>query len=180
MLFKSLCFFLLFIINNAFSNSEKPDHFDQKTSFILNNYFSNYNLLGHAKYKYLFFDIYDASLVSQEENFNNNNFALILKYNRKITKESVINETINDFKKQRTFNKNEIDKLKNLLDTTFKNIKIDDIFIAIKKDNAAFLYFEGEKVLEIEDQDFINIFFNIWLRKDSQDPDFTKALLDKK
>ena len=72
MLFKSLCFFLLFIINNAFANSEKPDHFDQKTSFILNNYFSNYNLLGHAKYKYLFFDIYDASLVSQEENFNNN------------------------------------------------------------------------------------------------------------
>ena len=71
MLFKSLCFFLLFIINNAFANSEKPDHFDQKTSFILNNYFSNYNLLGHAKYKYLFFDIYDASLVSQEENFNN-------------------------------------------------------------------------------------------------------------
>ena len=103
-----------------------------------------------------------------------------MKYNRKITKESVINETINDFKKQRTFNKNEIDKLKNLLDTTFKNIEIDDIFIAIKKDNAAFLYFEGEKVLEIEDQDFINIFFNIWLRKDSQDPDFTKALLDKK
>ena len=61
-----------------------------------------------------------------------------------------------------------------------KNIEIDDIFIAIKKDNAAFLYFEGEKVLEIEDQDFINIFFNIWLRKDSQNPDFTKALLDKK
>ena len=34
-----------------------------------------------------------------------------------------------------------------------------------------------EKVLETKNIEFINLFFNIWLRKDSQNPKFTNELL---
>jgi hypothetical protein len=40
-------------------------------------------------------------------------------------------------------------------------------------------YFKNEKVLETSDMDFLDLFFNIWLRENSQDPDFTKSLLGK-
>ena len=37
----------------------------------------------------------------------------------------------------------------------------------------------GIKFLETKDIDFLNLFFNIWLREDSEDPNFTKSLLGK-
>ena len=46
------------------------------------------------------------------------------------------------------------------------------------KDKGIF-YFKGEKVLETKDIDFLNLFFNIWLREYSEDPNFTKSLLGK-
>ena len=52
-------------------------------------------------------------------------------------------------------------------------------FIGIKENNTAYFYFEDEKVLETKDLEFINLFFNIWLREDSENPTFTKKLLGK-
>ena len=180
MFFKSLIFLLLFVnLNNVFADTKKQNYFDKKTDLILNSFLPDYKFIGKAKYKYLFWDIYDASLVSETGDFDNKKFALILNYNKKISKESVIEETINELKKQRQYDEDEIKDLNILLNNTFKNIEVNDTFIAIKQNNIAMFYFEGEKVLETKDQNFISVFFNIWLRKDSQDPEFTKTLLGK-
>ena len=180
MFLKSLVFLFLFInINNVLANTEKKTYFDKDTDLILNSFLPNYKFVGKAKYKYLFWDIYDASLISKTGVFDNKKFALILNYNKKISKESVIDETKKKKKKQRQYNQDEIKNLNILLNNTFKNIEIDDTFIAIKQDGVALFYFEGKKVLETQDQDFINVFFNIWLREDSLDPEFTKTLLGK-
>ena len=147
------------------------------TNIILNNFFSNYKLVGEVNYSHLFWDLYDAKLFSETGDFEENKFALVLKYNTKISRKSVVKETINQLKKQKEYTEEELDELRTLLKNTFKDIKVDDTFIGIRENNTAYFYFKHEKVLETKDLEFINLFFNIWLREDSQNPAFTKKLL---
>ena len=69
--------------------------------------------------------------------------------------------------------------MKVLFNKTYKKTKVGSIFVGIKTKNSAELFFEGKKVLTSKDIKFINSFFNIWLREDSQNPNFTKSLLGK-
>ena len=74
-------------------------------------------------------------------------------------------------------NEQGLKELDALLNKAFREIKKNDIFVGVKDKNTAIFYFNNEKVLETKDIEFIDLFFNIWLRKNSQDPDFTKTLL---
>ena len=150
---------------------------NENTNIILNGFFSNYKLVGEVKYIHLFWDLYDAKLLTETGSFDENKFALILKYNTKISKKSVVRETLNQLKKQKEYNEEELDELTTLLNKTFQDIKVGNTFIGIKENNTAYFYFEDEKVLETKDLEFINLFFNIWLREDSENPTFTKKLL---
>ena len=152
---------------------------NENTNIILNGFFSNYKLVGEVKYIHLFWDLYDAKLITETGSFDENKFALILKYNTKISKKSVVRETLNQLKKQKQYNEEELDELTTLLNKTFQDIKVGNTFIGIKENNTAYFYFEDEKVLETKDLEFINLFFNIWLREDSENPTFTKKLLGK-
>ena len=162
---------------NSLVNSNKQIKKSLNTNIILNNFFSNYKLVGEVNYSHLFWDLYDAKLFSETGDFEENKFALVLKYNTKISRKSVVKETINQLKKQKEYTEEELDELKTLLKNTFKDIKVDDTFIGVKENNTAYFYFQHKKVLETKDLEFINLFFNIWLREDSQNPAFTKKLL---
>ena len=107
--------------------------------------------------------------------------ALYLAYvpNKDFSKKSVVDETINQLEKQKTFNEPELEEVKVLLNRAFRDIKKNNKFIGIKNNNEAIFYFQNEKVLKTDNSEFINLFFNIWLRKDSQNPKFTKELLGK-
>ena len=163
--------------SNSLVNSNKQIKKSLNTNIILNNFFSNYKLVGEVNYSHLFWDLYDAKLFSETGYFEENKFALVLKYNTKISRKSVVKETINQLKKQKEYTEEELDELRTLLKNTFKDIKVDDTFIGIRENNTAYFYFKHEKVLETKDLEFINLFFNIWLREDSQNPAFTKKLL---
>jgi len=136
-------------------------------------------LIGKATYKFLLLDIYDAKLISETEQYPSEKFALILEYNRDFTKESVVKETIKQLKIQKKYSDDELVELKQFLDKIFRPIKKNDHFIAMKLKDKGIFYFKDEKVLETKDIGFLNLFFNIWLREDSEDPNFTKSLLGK-
>ena len=153
---------------------------NQDTNIILNKFFTNYGLVGEVNYTHLFWNLYDAKLITETGNFDKNKFALTLKYNTKISKKSVVKETLNQLKKQKEYTDEELVELTTLLNNTFKKIEVGDTFIGIKENDTAYFYFENEKVLETEDLEFINLFFDIWLRQDSQNPAFTKKLLGQK
>jgi hypothetical protein len=162
------------------NEKNNPIFKNQNTNIILNKFFTNYILVGEVNYTHLFWDLYDAKLFTETGNFDNNKFALTLKYNTKISKKSVVKETLNQLKKQKEYTDEELVELTTLLNNTFKKIEVGDTFIGIKENDTAYFYFENEKVLETEDLEFINLFFDIWLRQDSQNPAFTKKLLGQK
>jgi hypothetical protein len=70
----------------------------------LKNIFLNYKLVGQANLSILFWNMYDAKLISETGKYPSNKFALILKYNREFTKKSVVEETIKQLKKQKNYN----------------------------------------------------------------------------
>ena len=165
---------------NLQNKTNKPIIKNKNSSIILNEFFSSYNVVGEVNYTHLFWDLYNAKLLTETGDFDENKFALVLKYNTKISKKSVVKETLNQLKKQKKYTKEELDELTTLLSNTFKDIKVGDTFIGIKENNTAYFYFKDEKVLETKDLEFINLFFDIWLREDSQNPAFTKKLLGQK
>ena len=165
---------------NLQNKTNKPIIKNKNSSIILNNFFSSYNVVGEVNYTHLFWDLYNAKLLTETGDFDESKFALVLKYNTRISKKSVVKETLNQLKKQKKYTKEELDELRTLLSNTFKDIKVGDSFIGIKENNTAYFYFKDEKVLETKDLEFINLFFDIWLREDSQNPAFTKKLLGQK
>ncbi len=176
-----LIFTIIFLSysNFVYSNPKNAIEEDQQTENILKKFFSKQIMVGKANFQFLFWDIYDAKLISESGSYPSDKFALILKYNRDFSKKSVVDETINQLKKQKTFNKKELKEVNALLNKAFREIKKNNKFIGIKNNDEAIFYFQNEKVLETDDTEFIKFFFDIWLRENSQYPKFTQELLGK-
>ena len=153
---------------------------DPKSELIISKYLGKKYLIGSANYSFLFWNIYDAELYSTSNKFDSKELAIVLKYNRPIDKNTLVKETIDDIKQQENISKQREEKWKALLDAIYVSTKIDKKFIAIKVKNRSIFYYNNVKLYESFDQEFNKLFFNIWLRSDSKNPEFTKALLGKR
>ena len=169
----------MFNTNIALSEIQNQVIKNKISETIVEKFIPNYKLVGKATYRFLLLDIYHAKLISETGHYPSDKFALILRYNRDFTKKSVVKETVEQLQKQKKYSESELIALKQLLNKTFRTIQKNDQFIAIKLLDKGIFYFKNEKVLETIDMDFLDLFFNIWLRENSQDPDFTKSLLGK-
>ena len=177
---KHLVIIILFFFNiNMLIADASKKHFNTETHKIITKHLPEYKIVGKANYSFLIWNIYDATLVTKSGKFEDDEFVLVLKYNKVIKKERLINETINEFKKQAEFKEEYLNSLRQIFNKTFKKTKINSVFVGIKGKKQAYLYFEGEEVFKTNDEKFINYFFNIWLREDSQNPSFTKKLLGR-
>ena len=88
-------------LSHAYAEDKKDYLKNQTTINILEKNFTTYKLVGQAKYTYFLLDIYDAKLLSETGNIEKNKFALILEYNRDISKENVVKETIKKIQMQK-------------------------------------------------------------------------------
>ena len=150
---------------------------DPKSELIISKYLGKKFLIGSANYSFLFWNIYDAELYSTSNKFNSNELAIILKYNRSIEKETLVKETINDIKEQKNISKEQEEKWKSLLESIYIDTKTNKKFIAIKINNKSIFYYNNKKLHESFDEEFNQLFFDIWLRSNSKNPDFTRTLL---
>ena len=140
-------FAMLIALNLSHAYAEDKENYlkNQTTINILKENFTTYKLVGKAKYTYFLLDIYDAKLLSETGNIEKNKFALILEYNRDISKKNVVKETIKQIQMQKDLNKQDIKDLDTLLNKAFREIKKDDVFIGIKNKNNALFFFNKEK-----------------------------------
>ena len=170
----------VFLIFSNLAFGKYISFLDPKSELIISQYLGKKFLIGNANYSFLFWNIYDAELYSTSNKYNSNELAIILKYNRSIDKETLIRETMNDIKEQKNISNQQEKDWKSLLESIYIDIKPDKKFIAIKINNKSIFYYNDKKLHESFDQKFNELFFNIWLRSDSKNPEFTKALLGKK
>ena len=167
----------VFLIYSNLAFGKYISFLDSKSELIISKYLDQKFLIGSANYSFLFWDIYDAELYSTSNKFNSNELAIILKYNRSIEKETLVKETINDIKEQKNISKEQEEKWKSLLESIYVDIKTNKKFIAIKMNNKSIFYYNNKKLHESFDEEFNQLFFDIWLRSNSKNPNFTKTLL---
>ena len=167
----------VFLIFSNLAFGKYTSFLDPKSEFIISKYLGKKFLIGNANYSFLFWDIYDAELYSTSKKYNSNELAIILKYNRSIDKETLIRETINDIKEQKSISNQQEEKWKNLLESIYIDTKTNKKFIAIKINNKSIFYYNNKKLYESFDEEFNQLFFDIWLRSNSKNPDFTRTLL---
>ena len=167
----------LFLIFSNLAFGKYISFLDPKSELIISKYLGKKFLIGSANYSFLFWNIYDAELYSTSNKFNSNKLAIILKYNRSIEKETLVKETINDIKEQKNISKEQEEKWKSLLESIYIDTKTNKKFIAIKINNKSIFYYNNKKLHESFDEEFNQLFFDIWLRSNSQNPDFTRTLL---
>ena len=152
-MFNKFCLIFTLILlsysNLVYSNPKNTIGEDQKTVNILNNYFSKQTIVGKANFQFLFWNMYDAKLISESGSYPSNKFALILKYNKDFSKKSVVYETINQLKKQKTFNEKELKEVNALLNKAFREIKKNNKFIGIKNNDEAIFYFQNENLKKL-------------------------------
>ena len=167
----------VFLIFSNLALGKYISFIDPKSELIISKYLDQKFLIGSANYSFLFWDIYDAELYSTSNKFNSNELAIILKYNRSIEKETLVKETINDIKEQKNISKEQEEKWKSLLESIYIDTKTNKKFIAIKINNKSIFYYNNKKLHESFDEEFNQLFFDIWLRSNSKNPNFTKTLL---
>ena len=167
----------VFLIFSNLAFGKYISFLDPKSEFIISKYLGKKFLIGNANYSFLFWDIYDAELYSTSKKYNSNELAIILKYNRSIDKETLIRETINDIKEQKSISNQQEEKWKSLLESIYIDTKTNKKFIAIKINNKSIFYYNNKKLNESFDKEFNQLFFDIWLRSNSKNPDFTRTLL---
>ena len=167
----------VFLIFSNLAFGKYISFLDPKSEFIISKYLGKKFLIGNANYSFLFWDIYDAELYSTSKKYNSNELAIILKYNRSIDKETLIRETINEIKEQKSISNQQEEKWKSLLESIYVDTKINKKFIAIKINNKSIFYYNNKKLHESFDEEFNQLFFDIWLRSNSKNPNFTKTLL---
>ena len=173
----------LIIIMMSLSNTSFSKYLsfsDNESNKIISKYLDTKFLIGKANYSFLVWNIYDAELYSDKKNFNPNRYALILKYNRSIPKDRLVKETIEDIKIQKKLSFDKINKWTELLGSIYEDTQIGKKFIAVRLDlRTSVFYYNNKKIYQSTDQEFNMLFFNIWLRENSKNPQFTKKLLGK-
>ena len=168
---------LLFFSNLAFG--KYLTFLDPKSELIISKYLGKNYLIGSANYSFMFWNIYDAELYSTSNKIDFIEFAVVLKYNHSITKNRLVKETIDDIKEQKKINQDKEKKWRKLLESIYVKTDIGKKFIGIKKMDKAIFYYDDKKIYQSYDQEFNELFFNIWLRNDSKNPEFSKRLLGK-
>ena len=114
--------FCFFNINILIADTHNL-YFDAETRKIIKKHLPDYKVVGKANYSFLIWNIYDATLVTKSGKFNDDEFVLVLKYNKVIKKERLIDETINEFKKQKEFKEEYLNNLRQIFNKTFKKTK---------------------------------------------------------
>ena len=135
--------------------------------------------VGMARFKVVFFKIYDAELFAPGGRFDRSGpYALRLTYLVKAKKSRIISQTVKEMKRQTSASAAQLERWEPLMDRYFidmdKGSSADFIHTA---DGRLVLATEDRVLGEITERDFINALMDIWLGPKVRDKAFQRALM---
>lgn len=146
---------------------------------VIESHLSSPQKIGEARFSYLFWDVYDAALYAEStERSVKPPLALELTYLRKLKGRSIAQRSIDEIKSQGFSNEAKLQQWAYAMEAMFPDVKKGSVILGIAdKSNVSHFYFNGEKLGVIEDSDFTQRFFDIWLGENSTEPEFRDQLL---
>ena len=135
--------------------------------------------VGEARFKYLFWKIYDSSLFTEDQTYSSINQALTLNidYKRNIPKKRIVEATQGQWEKL-NYEQNKIEKWSEKIDDIIPEISKNDQ-LAFHKDDEGIgaFYYNNELIAKIEDKEFSEAFLSIWLSKNTSQPKLRRKLI---
>lgn len=167
---KAFFYFFLLIVACA----SAPAH-----AASLTNYINDPQTVGNARLEVMFWDIYDAELIAEAGNFEMDKpFALKLTYLRKFKGKDIASRSVDEMRSLGVEDEIKLAKWFEQMHSLFPDVK-DGSTITGVVDNqkSSHFYYNSQKLGHIEDPEFSEWFFAIWLHEKSSEPKMRKQLL---
>jgi hypothetical protein len=136
-------------------------------------------VVGNAMFTYLFWDVYDATLYAPQGKWQPDApFALKLAYQRELDGKKIAQRSVDEMRKQGISDEAMLSEWRDKMVALFPDVEDGDVITGVATTNrASEFYINGELVGKIEDENFTQAFFDIWLSEKTSEPKLRKALL---
>ena len=149
--------------------------------FILGNcaVASEMKLIGQGTLKVLFFEVYDIRLLADSKPFSwKNKFQLEFEYKREVKKETVIESSIKEMRRQSSFLDKDINKWQEYLEISIKPVQEgSQATVSWNPSGQITFHYQSSEPTTIEDENFARAFLNIWLGEETSQPKLRNQLL---
>lgn len=154
---------------------------DVRADFSLNDALAPETLVGEARLKVLFWNVFDARLHAPDAAFDPEApFALSLSYLRKLKAAKIIEKSIEEMASQPSTDRRELSRWKVQLAAIIPDVRDGTTITGLRdEDGNAIFYRDDELIGRIDDPAFSRSFFGIWLGEATSEPDLRRGLLGK-
>ena len=145
---------------------------------IVSRYVPDAVLVGKARLRYLVWDVYDAELYAPQGRWRRDApYALSINYLRTLSGEAIAKSSADEIRKQGFQNTAVLAEWQRRMETIFPDVEIDTNLTGIRDKNGhTVFFFDGRKVGIVEDREFTERFFDIWLGPKTSRPGFQRQL----
>ncbi|MEH6452007.1 MAG: chalcone isomerase family protein [Psychromonas sp.] len=136
-------------------------------------------LVGQGGMSWMFMDIYQASLYSQDGTYQHSNYpqALTINYKKNISKSQLIKATKEQWKKLSVDNKRYQPWINDLNRLWPDIAKGDKLTLFIEQGGNGYFYHNGQLIGSVDSPDFAPAFLSIWLSEKTSQPRLRKKLI---
>ena len=139
-------------------------------------------LVGEGKMTYLFWDVYDAQLFAPEGLWQEQPpYALTLTYLRDFDGEDIAKRSVKEMRKQGFDDKDMLDAWQQVMTEIFPNVLEGEQLTGVLNADLTTVFYKDEEIIgTVEDTQFGEQFFAIWLNEKTSEPGLRKKLIGAK
>ena len=152
---------------------------DSLRNQLLEQYVPGAALVGSARMRVMFWDVYDANLFAPAGDWQPGQpFALSLAYLRTLRGEAIANRSIEEIRRQGVADEATLARWRELIGEIIPDVDADTELLGIADANQHAIFLRnGEPLGRIEDPAFTRAFFGIWLSEATSEPGLRQRLL---
>ncbi len=146
---------------------------------VVGKYIPKAQVVGEGRMTYLFWDVYDAKLYAPQGKWQGDRpFALRLDYLRSFAAKDIAKRTLQEMRNQGFRDEAVLDRWYQDMIRIFPDVDSSTSLIGIRDQRGHAVFYQGHTRLGvIDDPQFTDLFFDIWLDTDTTAPDLRQSLL---
>jgi hypothetical protein len=149
------------------------------SSQIITNQIPNSKIVGTARYSYMVFNIYDATLYAPNGQWEKDKpFALSLHYFRNLKGKKIAERSTEEIRAQGFTDEVKLASWYSQMANIFPDVSQNSVLTGVYKSDGTTEFYSGNTLIgSIKDHEFSEYFFGIWLSERTPEPDFRQKLI---
>lgn len=154
---------------------------EQTVQNIISQYVPNSEEVGEGLLEFLFKDVYTASLHAPNGEWAGEApYALEINYKMRLKGEKIAERSITEMRNIGFNDDVQLDRWLQVMTDIFPDVQDGSTLTGIYTEDRQTIFFDGtQQIGLVDDPEFGQAFFNIWLSEDTSEPELRQALLGK-